>query len=95
MKEDYQDQDYYDDYGSGDYEDDYYDEASGAEDYEDYDGSGENEGDFYEYETKYYYIPYCHKHEEQQRTLTKDRHFISFLELIPHVGTTQNIRTKS
>ena len=72
-KEDYEDPDYYDEYESGDYEDDYYEEASGAEeDYEDYDGSGESEGDFYEYETKYYYIPYCHKREEQQRTLTKD-----------------------
>ena len=61
--EDYED-DYYDEYQSGDYEEDYYDEASGDEEYEDY-GSGESSGDFYEYETKYYFIPYCHKREEQ------------------------------
>ena len=74
--EDYED-DYYDEYQSGDYEEDYYDEASGDEEYEDY-GSGESSGDFYEYETKYYFIPYCHKREEQQRTLTKDIHCSSF-----------------
>ena len=66
----------YEDYQSGDYED-YYDE-SGEEEYGDYGSAGESSGDFYEYETKYYFIPYCHKREEQQRTLTKDIHCSSF-----------------
>ena len=56
---------------SGDeYSDDYEDyddpEYSGGYDEEDYDDYGEEDeasGDFYEYETKYYYIPYCHKHK--------------------------------
>ena len=52
----------------------------GEEEYEDY-GSGESSGDFYEYETKYYFIPYCHKHEEQQQTCNKDIHFIHILTL--------------
>ena len=56
-----------------DYDD--YDEDSGS--YEDYSGSGEEYdynyeygensgyGEEYEYETKYYYIPFCKKHQEQ------------------------------
>ena len=78
VSEDYQDQDYdyEDDYESGDYEEDYYDESGVNEDYEEY-SSGESSGDFYEYETKYYYIPYCRKHEEQQRPL--NRAFILFI----------------
>ena len=79
LSEDYSELEYdYEDYQSGDY-DDYY-EASGEEEYEDY-GSGESSGDFYEYETKYYFIPYCHKHEEQQQTGNKDIHFIYVLTL--------------
>ena len=75
LSEDYGELEYdYEDYQSGDYED-YYD-ASGEEDYEEDYGSGEGSGDFYEYETKYYFIPYCHKHEEQQQTWNKDIHFI-------------------
>ena len=65
--EDYGEVEYdYEDYQSGDYQD-YYDD-SGEEDYGDYDGSGDSSGDFYEYETKYYFIPFCHKHQEQQLT---------------------------
>ena len=54
----------YDNYeGSG-----YYEEYSGSG--EDYDYNyeyGENSGygEQYEYETKYYYIPFCKKHQEQ------------------------------
>ena len=77
--EDYGEYDY-DDYQSGDYED-YYDD-SGEEEYGDYgSGDGDSSGDFYEYETKYYFIPYCHKHEEQQQTCNKDIHFIYVLTL--------------
>ena len=52
-----------------DYEDSgYYEEYSGSG--EDYDYNyeyGENSGygEQYEYETKYYYIPFCKKHQEQ------------------------------
>ena len=63
-------EDYYDgEGGSGDefeyYDDVEYDEYNGrnAEDYDDYSDDSETSGDFYEYETKYYFIPYCHKHE--------------------------------
>ena len=74
--EDYGEVDYdYEDYQSGDYQD-YYDD-SGEEEYDDYAGSGdESSGDFYEYETKYYFIPYCHKREEQQQAWNKDIQFI-------------------
>lgn len=46
---------------SADYDE--YDDNSGEfDDYEDYRDEFEPSGD-YEYETKYYYIPYCHEHK--------------------------------
>ena len=65
---------YYDDYydeesGSGDldYYDDFgdFEEYSGRDEYEDYGDDEEESGDYYDYETKYYFIPYCHKHKEE------------------------------
>ena len=76
-EEDYDyEEDYYDEEsGSGD-DMDYYDEYSGrSEDYDDYDE--EQSGDSYEeYETKYYFIPYCHKHKGELWTLIRYLNFL-------------------
>ena len=63
-EEDYDyEEDYYDEESGSGENMDYYDEYSGSSgDYDDYDE--EQLGDSYdEYETKYYFIPYCHKHK--------------------------------
>ena len=73
--EDEYEEDYYDDSGSGEYYEEDYDDYSGSypnEDYDEYDSEDEISGDFYEYETKYFYIPYCHKHKGGLWTLYKD-----------------------
>ena len=63
-EEEYDDYYYEEDAESGDHEDYYDDFYSGsADDYDEYMDEREASGDFYEYETKYYYIPYCREHE--------------------------------
>lgn len=71
-EEDYDyEEDYYDEESGSGENMDYYDEYSGSSgDYDDYDE--EQLGDSYEeYETKYYFIPYCHKHKGELWTLIR------------------------
>ena len=77
---DYEEEYYDEESGSGE---EYYDEYSGGygEDYEDYE-DGEESGDLYEYETKYYFIPYCHKHKGELWTLSINCSFHFTLKLV-------------